>query len=315
MVDDKLVEKNINIRKNDAYTYSGDDYAGPFHIQYKNKGGEWIKGIDLQSNENPIAVIGMNKRLSTYYDGNNTELKLGDVLLDTIPRYTHYENPAPPSDWIYDEEGCEYLSEWGEGGGETGSPPGEVIYTGSGSWGYESYSLFVNDYDNMNEDNTFIAFFSEVSNERNVTYDVSIHNDAGFCYSDNSNGYDNYYGTTKFYLACRYNGSNVIKIELATLTSTLENYLNPTLHPTLSGTRISGQSSQINDRNIVYTYIVERPERVADKDTWIFVKRIVGMINISDNSFPTGYRQEFELDFSETGFDPEFLAAIGVHAD
>jgi len=70
----------------------------------------------------------------------------------------------------------------------------------------------------------------------------------------------------------------------------MENYLNPTLYPTLSGTRISGQSSQINDTNIVYTYIVERPERVADKDKWVFDKRIVGIINISDITHRTQTR-------------------------
>ncbi len=55
---------------------------------------------------------------------------------------------------------------------------------------------------------------------------------------------------------------------------------------------------------MVYTYIVE--------NNGIFNKRVVGVLNNSDSALPMGYRQEFELDFSGTDFDPEGLAAIGV---
>lgn len=59
---------------------------------------------------------------------------------------------------------------------------------------------------------------------------------------------------------------------------------------------------------MVYTYIVES----HDNEKWVFSKRIIGIINISDKRLPIGYRQEFDLDFSETDFDPSWLAAIGV---
>jgi hypothetical protein len=74
------------------------------------------------------------------------------------------------------------------------------------------------------------------------------------------------------------------------------------------GQRITGVSSQINDKNMVYTYIVER----YDNNKWVFKKRIVGIINISDRSLPIGHREEFELDFSGTNFDFKSLAAIGI---
>jgi hypothetical protein len=285
-------------------------YVPQYYFKYKEKiGGEWIDGSILATNETPIAFIGKDKALLTTKAGDVTNLKLGNILLHATPADTDYANPAIPEGWNDYEHGCYYGTfEWYE----TGTPPGEVIYTGSGGYGYKVYTLPFHDYDNMGGDDTFISFFSEVSNERKVTYNEKIYNDSGFCYADYSNGSDNYYGTTKYYLSYRYNCSTVVKIELATLESIMENYLNPTLYPTLSGTRITGQSSQINDTNIVYTYIVERPEKVADKDKWVFDKRIVGIINISDNTLPIGHKQEFELDFSGMNFDPMLLSAIGV---
>jgi hypothetical protein len=284
-------------------------YVPQYYFKYKEKiGGEWINGSILATNETPIAFIGKDKALLTTKAGDVVNLILGGVLLHATPADIFYNNPARPIDWKYDEQGCQYLSNWGDDG-ETGTPPGEVIYTGSGSYGHKVYTLSVNDYDNMRGDDTFISFFSEVRNERKETYNLKIYNDGGFCYEDFSDSSDNYYGTTKYYLSYRYNGSPVVKIELATLESIMENYLP---YPTLSGTRISGQSSQINDTNIVYTYIVERPERVADKDKWVFDKRIVGIINISDTTLPIGHRQEFELDFSGMNFNAGLLSAIGV---
>jgi hypothetical protein len=45
--DNRLAARNISIRKNGDYTYSGDDYKGPFHIQYKDSTGQWVRGMDL----------------------------------------------------------------------------------------------------------------------------------------------------------------------------------------------------------------------------------------------------------------------------
>jgi hypothetical protein len=311
-------------------------YVPQYFFRYKEKiSGEWIDGSILAVDEplpypssgwvlkhTPIAFVGRNKALiistrSTNGEDTISDLKLGTVLLHTTPQSTHYDkmpafiNPDDPW-WDGEEYGCQSLSRWGDSWEESGTPPGDLIASGPGSYGHSSFVITVHDYDNMNDDDTFSCFFSEVNSKRDTTYEESLYNDGGFCYEDYSNGSDNYYGTTKYYFAYRYNGSTVLKIELSTLTSVLKNYLNPTLYPTLSGTRISGQSSQINDRNIVYTYIVEKPERVDDKDTWVFVKRIIGIINISDKSLPIGHRQEFELDFSGTDFDPKSLAAIGV---
>ncbi|MBM4140863.1 MAG: hypothetical protein FJ242_05125 [Nitrospira sp.] len=85
------------------------------------------------------------------------------------------------------------------------------------------------------------------------------------------------------------------------------------------GQRITGVSSQINDKNIVYTYIVENETGTGNTENWEFSKRIIGIINIAN-----GHRQEFEItEANASGFltdiykdyDYKDLAAIGVHRE
>ena len=125
-------------------------------------------------------------------------------------------------------------------------------------------------------------------------------------------------------MAYRINGGAVTSSEIATAhqeiieSQTATDYdpatnrftyeYNPPRTETWSGQRVTAVSCQTNNDAIVYTYIIEK--RVDDK--WVFDKRVVGIINISDKSLPIGHRQEFELDFSGTDFDPKSLAAIGV---
>ncbi len=89
---------------------------------------------------------------------------------------------------------------------------------------------------------------------------------------------------------------------------------------TKQGDRISGISTQINDENMIYTYIVETLDLVTEQ--WNFSKRIIGVINISDPDLPVGYRQEFEINDSNASqilsdvyadYDYKDLAAIGIH--
>lgn len=93
-----------------------------------------------------------------------------------------------------------------------------------------------------------------------------------------------------------------------------------TQNRTTEGKRLTGISSQINDANMVYTYIMER----YDNGKWVFDKRIVGIINIADPGLPVGYRQEFEITEANAAefltdiykdYNYKDLAAIGVHID
>ncbi len=77
-----------------------------------------------------------------------------------------------------------------------------------------------------------------------------------------------------------------------------------------SGQLITGLSTQINDKNMVYTYIVERWD--TSSNSWGFDKRIIGLINIADTALPVGFRQEFEFSLPYAIFDPSIIAAIGV---
>ncbi|MEW6419450.1 MAG: hypothetical protein AB1480_15275 [Nitrospirota bacterium] len=130
--------------------------------------------------------------------------------------------------------------------------------------------------------------------------------------------YDNLDGDESF--ICIYSRSNVNSFWSWTegdesessqppATETIEYFLayklkgSTTINKVSLGQKIKYTSCQINNKNIVYTYIVEG--QTGDK-------RVIGIINISDSALPIGHRQEFELDFSGTNFDPEGVAAIGV---
>jgi hypothetical protein len=85
----------------------------------------------------------------------------------------------------------------------------------------------------------------------------------------------------------------------------------------LYGQRINSVSFQINKTNMVYTFVVEKYN--GKPNNWDFVKRIIGIINISDNTLPQGFRQEFDINdvnasqFISDNYDYKNFAAIGVH--
>jgi hypothetical protein len=87
---------------------------------------------------------------------------------------------------------------------------------------------------------------------------------------------------------------------------------------TIEGKRLTGVSCQINNTNMVYTYIAEK----YYNGKWVFDKRVIGVINISNKNLPAGYRQEFEINNSNASqtlsdickdYNYKDLAAIGVH--
>jgi hypothetical protein len=95
-----------------------------------------------------------------------------------------------------------------------------------------------------------------------------------------------------------------------------------TITETQSGERITGVSSQINDKNIVYTYVAEGWNEATEE--WEFIKRIIGIINRADPRLVVGYRQEFEISEGNASevltdiyadYDYKDLAAIGVQVE
>lgn len=74
-----------------------------------------------------------------------------------------------------------------------------------------------------------------------------------------------------------------------------------------SGEKVTAASIKIGDRFIAYTNVLETPQ----SGKWTFQKRMVGIVNLSDQRLPPGYRQEFELDFSGSDFEPRWTA-IGI---
>jgi hypothetical protein len=316
IVDNKLVAKNISARKNDPYTYTyyGDDYSGPFHIQWKDESGNWVRGIDLpyetyrpSEYQTPVekyrylAILGIDKTIHIKdEEGKEYKLIVGSTILHTTPGYTRYDNLVCECDL-----GCG-IELYGE---ERTLPELEgwpLLCSGEGSWGFTTFRIIPCDYDNMNGDDTFIMFFAEEKYSRDQTYfkEVFIDN-AGCCATRFTGTFGQESSTNIFYLAYRSNSSEIQTIKLAE-SLLVDDYFAGSLR--VSGERITGMSSQINDKNMVYTYIVER----YDNNKWVFEKRIVGIINIADTALPIGYRQELELDFSGTNFDPAWLAAIGV---
>jgi len=82
-----------------------------------------------------------------------------------------------------------------------------------------------------------------------------------------------------------------------------------TADSSVGGERVEYPSVQIADDKMVYTFVVEAWDSNTQK--WVFEKRIVGVINISNTALSPGHRQEFELS-AVTGFDQSAPAAIGV---
>jgi hypothetical protein len=176
-------------------------------------------------------------------------------------------------------------------------------------------------YDNRDGEKTFIIFYKKSITDKRTWGKRSFFGDDGDApleaYHDSS--YDD-----KYIMAYRISGGAVTSSEIATAhqeiiesrsatdydpaTNRFTYDYNPPWTETWSGQRGTAVSCQTNSDAIVYTYIIEK--RVDDK--WVFDKRVVGIINISDKSLSIGHRQEFELDFSGTAFDPKSLAAIGV---
>jgi hypothetical protein len=431
MVDDKLVVKNINIRKNDDYTYYGDDYSGPFHIQYKDETGNWVRGTDLSTNGgedshsyqnfgiecetvyppsafwyygqrypyrddkiceaiitpgetsvfpipiNYLAILDENKTVniitarstvSTVSIGNAAVVEDHYTLTDEWSCYeggTDTVNITSDNSYYYIEakttlttdtneklviggivleefqsNNIEHSSEFrGLGNRGTASESNSsscrtshiISRSGHSTQSFTGFTKSygsnrngknigrVLDYDHMDGDNYLIIFYEykENNSKRGGTDTLNEEeaqrigvNEEILSYPELWIGTNYYYDielTTKYRLAYKINDA-IEKMDIDISNTEIDQGGGIVQY---TGQRITGLSCQINNSNMVYTYIIER----YDNGNWVFDRRITGIINISDKSLPVGHRQEFDLDFSGTDFDPKSLAAIGVHAD
>src|SRR4030042_3210030 len=143
---------------------------------------------------------------------------------------------------------------------------------------YDGGRMELVDYDNLNGDASFICIYSK-SNIHSVWEGTEGEGE------DEEESFTAPTETIEYFLAYKVKGEG-------------------TIHKVSLGQNIKYTSCQMDDKTMVYTYIVE--------NNGIFNKRVVGVLNNSDSALPMGYRQEFELGFSGTDFDPEGLVAIGV---
>jgi hypothetical protein len=95
IVNNKLEAKNINIRKSDGYTYYGDDYSGPFHIQWKDETGNWVRGMDLPDKTTYLAVLDKDKtiHITNVSDTSQSPSSSGGGLKGVYTTtYKYYDN-------------------------------------------------------------------------------------------------------------------------------------------------------------------------------------------------------------------------------
>lgn len=264
-------------------------------------GKQWylcITGGPQQSADFTGNATTIQKYFLAYSVSNNkrtieTKLKIGDYEVDNASDVTTEESldmdedlnegvwityetyiessstpitPPCPSSWYPYQEA--YFS-------ETMTENYDPIPKKHGTYSRNGGILELVDYDNLDGDESFICIYSK----------SNINSFWSWTEGDESeSSQPPATETIEYFLAYKLKGSQIInKVDL--------------------GQKIKYTSCQINDKNIVYTYIVEG--QTGDK-------RVIGIINTSDNNLPIGYRQEFELDFSGTSFDPKQLSAIGV---
>jgi hypothetical protein len=176
------------------------------------------------------------------------------------------------------------------------------------------------DYVNSNDDKTFLTFYVINTTEDQTLSQKSFHGGSSPTLENLSTSSV----VANYILAYRVDGGDVAKINLAnnesrrTISRVALAYdlsTNKFTHDysdlkSVSGYRINGVSTYHSDVYMVYTYMLENWDNVGEN--WIFEKRIVGIINVSDPSLPGGYRQEFKIDSSGTDFKPEWLSGIGI---
>jgi hypothetical protein len=105
---------------------------------------------------------------------------------------------------------------------------------------------------------------------------------------------EKYIRTDTYYLWYKI-GPLVQKVAIpAVLTDTSErtSYSDPQDHK-ISGQKIMEVNCRIDDTTMIYSYVI----LTSVDGNWVFSRRIVGTINISDKNFPAGYRQESAFDY------------------
>lgn len=187
----------------------------------------------------------------------------------------------------------------------------------------EGAAILVHDFDNVQEDNSFIVIYSVTSSESNsgaTTIQMECKLDCGSlshrdpspdlaplgkCNEIGRTTGDPFSGKTrKYYVAYRIPSDAETKKEILYVESvTGEDVFNKVL---------TGFSTQASKETMVYTYVMKE----LNGSEYDFDRRIVGIINVSSDKLDKGYRQEFVIDeenFSIEDFDYTQMAGIGIH--
>lgn len=180
------------------------------------------------------------------------------------------------------------------------------------------YSIDVIDYDNLYNDENIIFFYKV---QEQIDFQER-HETKGPCIEMSESSYKETTLTTTYHLYYKNNAiTNSMDLPFVE-TYHIENQDGTITEETRNGERVTGVSSQINDKNIVYTYIAERLNEGTGE--WEFIKRIIGIINRADPRLAVGYRQEFEISEANASniltdiyadYEYKDLAAIGVHVE
>jgi hypothetical protein len=168
----------------------------------------------------------------------------------------------------------------------------------------------VHDYDNMNGDQSFAVIYSkqmasfseeigtqviyELAGRPRSELAVRLTNENRAVLSSTSSSTNE----TAYMLALKTFKGTIQTIPLVTLESAAQ--------------KATFFSVQMNETTVVYTYVVQ----TRQNSEWVFEKRLMGLVNVSDPALPIGYTQEFEINpgaFPLPTFDYAQGAAIGIH--
>jgi len=272
-------------------------------------------------------------------------LQVGNENIDSIEiteKSQRNEN-SPSSDWYQDNAG-EATTVSGPGAnGNYGTPETADVNYSNESYNREG-NITINDYDNKNGTDMYVMFYTKNTNEEtsisNTSEKIKLN------YNTLNNAYymhHNYYSiedsnknitssttkTDQYFLGYKTPALGFKKILLVedittqTQVNNIYTIYNDDGTTSVSNSSLTsgdlthdiiltGFSCQLNKEIMVYTYILKK----WNGSEYVFDKRVVGIINISDGMLPVGYKQEFEItntSFPTMNFDFTQVGVIGIH--
>ena len=292
--------------------------------------GSWVDGSVLEPGLTPIASVGADKAIGTIISGVSNPnqcsgvclngrpvlLKMGDMTVGLTDNYDFSvsRTPDPISVGINETIDFNRYCAWA---GEFPPPGYRHVYENGTKVDSESTSKIPSiqllDYDILSSANDFVIIFTKKTNASEIATPYTVSGNIYGCniYYINEERRSTNIESNEYLLSYQVKGvQNEVPLGKSDVIYNAITGLQQTL-----GIRISSVSTKISDHHIVYTYVKELPGNSDwtqwQSDPWLFNRRVVGVVNISDSRLPLGYRQEFEIDFSAWSFEPRWVA-IGI---